>query len=317
LVLVGFAEVLVTLGLVFLWGFFVAIATLIAGLVIALSVVGNQSKILVSKPKNGAILIALGAIGLELGILTTSFPIFVTGLGVLICGIVASSFYLSLKIKRHSVRAGIGVFLIAGAFIEILVVVPGAFTWGLIIGLSILTLGIAFGVTALSSWAKGVLNQNSTRTLRKGIYLILTMIIASSAFLITVRSTTNVIHEQWLENYQGGSTPNLTMRGVVTGIALNHEVNNGYVYHIFPAVINLNVTEFVWGGESWSNQTGSAEYWRERSVTVFFEKIEVPQLSVGQVVKVSGYWEPWLEDSLYSNALVVAPQIEGSYISIA
>jgi hypothetical protein len=103
----------------------------------------------------------------------------------------------------------------------------------------------------------------------------------------------------------------------VTEIALNYEVNTGYSYHIFPAYITINVTEFVWGEEFLQNQTSSSDYWQHQgSVVIYFEKTDVPKLEVGQRIEVNGFMAPWIEDSLYSGKLVVASQINGSYINL-
>ena len=245
-----------------------------------------------------------------------AFPFFAFGLITLILGVVIGGFYLSVLVKKLSLRAAIGTILIALAFSEMLIIAPTAFTWGFIIGLTILAAGIVMGVMALYPWTKVRLNQQRTRTLRKSIFVILAIVVVSSAVLITVRSTTNLIHEQTLVNYHGGSIPNLTLQGVLTRIELNYEVNNGYSYHIFPAYISFSVTEFVWGPEFGQNQTKALEYWQQKSVAVFFEKSDVPTLKVGQLIEVNGYWEPWFEDSLYSGAFVVAPQIDGSYVKL-
>jgi hypothetical protein len=68
----------------------------------------------------------------------------------------------------------------------------------------------------------------------------------------------------------------------------------------------MNVTEFVWG----SGYTQAPE----QTVVVYYEKIDVPNLAVGQRVEVCGYFNPWIEDSFYNDKLSVTPSISGSYV---
>jgi hypothetical protein len=207
--------------------------------------------------------------------------------------------------------------LVLTGICEALATLPLAFVSGFFIGLATIIAGIIVIAFKIPWQSKNLFNQRKTLVLRKSIYVILAVVVASSALLITIRATTNLIHEQWLENYPGGGTPNLTLRGVVTEIALNYEVNTGYSYHIFPAYITINVTEFVWGEEFWQNQTSSSDYWQHQgSVVIYFEKTDVPKLEVGQRIEVNGFMAPWIEDSLYSGKLVVASQINGSYINL-
>jgi len=76
------------------------------------------------------------------------------------------------------------------------------------------------------------------------------------------------------------------------------------------------VTEFVWGGGMWNNQTTSADYWLNQGIAqVYYDKSDVSKLAVGQTVEFKGYYCPWMEDSLYSGLLVVDPKITDSYIN--
>ena len=229
---------------------------------------------------------------------------------------------LALLLKYPSLKSKISGILILIGLAEALATMSLAFLWGFIIGLATLIIGILIGIFALLAsnpsssrlWAKMHLNQK-TRMLRKVVYVFLAIVIIASALLISIRATTNIIHEQHLENFHGGSSPNLTLRGIIASIALNYEVNTGYSYHIFPAYLTLNVTTVVWSSEPWENQTSTAEYLRNQgNVIIYFEKTDVPTLTVGQQVEVSGYYCQWLEDSLYSNKLVVSPSISESYV---
>ena len=145
--------------------------------------------------------------------------------------------------------------------------------------------------------------------------MVVAITILASALLISARAT-NLIREDYLETYHGGNTPNLTLRGTINSVALNYEVNTGYSYHIFPAYLTFNVTDVVSSSPPWENQTSTLDYLRHQgSIVIYFEKTDVPNLTVGQQVEVSGYYCPWREDSLYSNKLVVSPSINGSYLN--
>jgi len=90
-----------------------------------------------------------------------------------------------------------------------------------------------------------------------------------------------------------------------------------YNYHIFPALIIINVTDVVKAEESWSwaNLTEAKEYWMNQNMTVVYDKPDVPSLFVGQRVEASGYFDMPIEDSWsYSHKLVIAMEIDDSYI---
>jgi hypothetical protein len=90
----------------------------------------------------------------------------------------------------------------------------------------------------------------------------------------------------------------------------------GYFYHVFQAKVALNVTEFIWAGKMYSNETASADYWlKQGTVHVYYDKTDASKLVAGQTAEFNGYYCPWLEDSLYSGKLVVDPKINGSYLN--
>jgi hypothetical protein len=158
------------------------------------------------------------------------------------------------------------------------------------------------------------LSQSRTRVINRAAYVLLTVVIVASSLIIAVRATGGV-REDYLENFYGAPSPNLTVKGTLNSVALNYEVNIGYNYHIFPAYLSVNVTEVVWGGHLWVNQTTTAEYLQHRgNLIVYFENNDVPILVVGQQVEISGYYSSWREDSLYSNTLVVSSNVNGSYL---
>ena len=109
----------------------------------------------------------------------------------------------------------------------------------------------------------------------------------------------------------------MTVRGVVTGIYLNYEVDvDDYSYHVFPALIIVNVTEVV-KADLWSmNLTEAREHWMTQNMTVAYDKPDVPNLNVGERVEASGYCDLPVEDSWsYSNKLIIATKIDGSQLT--
>ena len=64
--------------------------------------------------------------------------------------------------------------------------------------------------------------------LRKTSYALLAIVIIASSSLIYMRAT-NVLHEEWLADYYGSDSPNVALRGELTGVALNHEVNTATI----------------------------------------------------------------------------------------
>lgn len=232
---------------------------------------------------------------------------FVIGSCTLVFGVAAGA----IVINPQRRRAQIGVVLMAVGACLILLASAGAQFGGLaFLGIFPLLAGISVGVAALPFWTQNQLKENKHPALRKAVYILLAIVIVASGSVIFVR-VTNVVHEQILATYNGGSTPNLTLRGVITEVRLNYEVNDGYYYHIFPAYIVMNITEFVWSNEIWP----TSDYWQQQgSVVIYFEKTVVPNLAVGQGVEVCGYYNTWREDSFYNDKLSVTPSISESYV---
>ena len=289
------------------WVFLVGLTTLILGIVMC----ANGFLPRDWRAKIGLSFTALGVI--EILLFFGTFWGFVIGLGTLVFGVAAGS----TSINPRSRRAKLGVVLLAvGAAVILAAIYANFVGLAFFVGASIFFAGIAVGVAALPFWTQNQLKENRHYTLRKIVYASLAMVIVVSGSVIFVRAT-NVVHEQFLETYSGGSTPNLTLRGVITEVRFNYEVNNGYSYHIFPAYVVMDVKEFVWGTGFWENQTAARDYWLNEAKTavVYYEKTDVPDLTVGQRIEVNGYYNIWTEDSLYSEKLVVAPNINGSYVT--
>lgn len=195
----------------------------------------------------------------------------------------------------------------------------------LFIGWSLLISGLIIGAMAFVGWIKKNFNEKTRRITKKVFYGLIIGLIAFSSAIICLRIT-NTIHAQWFEDYPSyDNSVNLTIRGKVNEIHYNYEINTGYSYHIFPAYIILNITEFVWAGnmtnyqwdkEVFANQTFAAEYWLSYgTITITFDKDNPPKVSINQKIEVSGHYCIWMEDSIYSEKLIITPEING-YIKI-
>ena len=218
----------------------------------------------------------------------------------------------ALMLRFPSSRKPVGGTLIVIGLIEALASVFLHSNWGFVIGFGIFIVGI--GLTHFLFLSAP---QKKPRLLAKKVaYVVLAIVVLASAVLISLRAT-NVIREDYLENFNYASSPNLTIKATITLVELNYEVNTGYSYHVFPAYLTVNVTEVVWGGGTWQNTTTASEYLHgQGTLIVCYDKTDVPALAVGQQIEVSGYFSHWIEDSLYSGKFVVAPSISGSYLKV-
>jgi hypothetical protein len=255
-------------------------------------------------------------VGLAAAIATSFFPTFVVGLVSLVGGFVIGSIHLAMRVRNASLKAEIGVVLIVVAVVVSVLVTPSAFTWGLIFGLSILSTGIAIVITVFYPWLRVRLTTARRHFLKRAIYAFLATVILVSASVIIIRASTNLIHEQWLEQAPSSVASNLTLRGTVVSVAFNVEVNTGYSYHIFPAVIRLENMELVDKSENLPVPIVWDQLLIGGSLTVYYENYEFELLAVGKAVEARGYWTPWMEDSLYSSKFIVGSQIIGSYIHV-
>jgi hypothetical protein len=226
---------------------------------------------------------------------------------------------VALAVRFSSLKGWIGVAMVVIGIIE-LSLVPVWVLWVFLIGLCTLIIGITMfaisvGVSGLPYWIGKHSSGNIIRYLKKGIYVLLAVVIFSSAVVLSLR-TTNALREELYDDWSWKTIADTTVRGVVTEIYLNYEVNvHGYSYHIFPALVIVNVTEVVEVGESWVNLTEESEHWMNENMTVAYDKSDVPSLIVGQRVEARGYFDVPIEDTWsYSHKLVIATEIEDSYI---
>jgi hypothetical protein len=227
---------------------------------------------------------------------------------------------ISIVLKAPSLKRLLGVFLVFVGSGEIFFSIFFMFGWGNLIGLATAVVGIFIVISSGTNFRKKLalegiqLNLQKNKILKRTLYILFVIVVLASSALISAR-VTNIIHEQHLENFDYANSPNLTVKGIINSVKLNYEVNNGFSYHIIQAYLSLEISEVVWSGQPWENQTAAIEYFLHQGrIIVCFEKSHVPNLVVGQQVEVSGYYCLWIEDSLYSSTLVVSPNINGSYL---
>lgn len=125
--------------------------------------------------------------------------------------------------------------------------------------------------------------------------------------------------ENWDAHSSAGyNVSDLTVRGTIFDIKTNYEIRGPYTYHVFPAVIYINITEVVWASEQLMSEMGIRELtndtWNyQNSIVIAYDKPDVPELSRGQLVESSGCYYR-LSGSVYGGKLVVAPGVTESYV---
>ena len=293
-----------------LWVFLIGLSTLIIGITMfANALLSNRERAGI-----GIVAIVIGILGIL--ILTRDLFGFAVWLATLIFGIAGAAALLP-----EQRRAKIGLVSAAVGFVVILISMYTNFlALAFFVGLEVMFSGISVGVSGLPYWAQRHSGGNTIRSLKKILYGLLVFVIFSSALVFSLR-TTGALREELFDDWSYKTTADTTVRGVVTEIFLNYEVNNhGYSYHIFPALMIVNVSEVLKAarasaGETWSNLTEANEYWVNQNMTVAYDKPDIPSVTVGQRVEASGYFDMPIEDTWsYSYKLVIAAEIDDSYV---
>jgi hypothetical protein len=274
------------------------------------------------KGKVGAVLVVFGFTG-AYGCLILMFGEgVIIGLSTVVAGVALELSALQPKRavlltrrRRFPLKAVAAVVLLVTGACAVFAGFPLASFALVVSGLAALVIGSVLGVGVLASHVTFQLRLKEPAKLRKTAYAVLTVVILVSAVVMSLRAT-NTLHEQRLQTWHI-SAVNLTVQGNVTDLKLNYEVNNGYFYHIFPAYVTLGVTRVLWVGpaEFSGNLTNVVDYWSNRTVLVACDKLAPQGLAAGQQVEVNGCYLGWLEDSVYSGMLVVAPNMNESYLT--
>jgi len=288
------------------WIFCIGLVTVVVGTIMVASALFSDQK----RARAAIIAVVIGIIGILL--FAQDIWGFALGLVTLIFGIAGAAALLP-----EQRRAKIGLVSAAVGFVVILISMYTNFlALAFFVGLEVMFSGISVGVSGLPYWTQKRSGGNAIRRLRKSLYALLAVVVFSSALVFSLRAT-HALREELYNDWSLKTTADATVRGVVTGIYLNYEVNcYGYSYHVFPALIIVNVTEVVKVGESWMDLTEESEHWVNENMTVAYDKPDVPSVTVGQRVEASGYFDMPIEDTWsYSYKLVIAAEIAGSYVA--
>ena len=141
-------------------------------------------------------------------------------------------------------------------------------------------------------------------------YLVAATIVVMSVVIVAAVVNYELVAEHMYPQDAIYENSNVTLRGVVTSVERNYKSLGFADYHIFRFLIGLNVTEVVWVGEHGGGALSDASGY---VVSIGYDNLDNPQLSVGQVVECRGYYDAILE-SPYSRMITVAPSVSGSYI---
>jgi hypothetical protein len=289
-----------------LWLFLVGLCTLIIGIIMLATALATDKV----TARAASVAVVFGIIGILAA--TRSLLFFAIWLSVLIFGTAAVA---TLLPEQKRVNVGL-VFTVVGLCVTLISMYTNFLALAFFVGFEVMFTGISVIVSGLPYWAANRSGGNSVRRLRKSLYVILAIVVLSSAVVFSLRST-RVLREELYDDWTYATVADTTVRGVVTGIYLNCEVNNhDYSYHVFPALIIVNVTEVI-KADLWAmNLTETREHWMNQNMTVAYDRSDVPSLTVGERVEASGYYDLPVEDSWsYSNKLVIAAEINGSQVT--
>lgn len=157
------------------------------------------------------------------------------------------------------------------------------------------------------------------------VIAVLTILLITGGFVAMLLQQNNAKSQLTLENWDshseaGYNVSDLTVRGIILDVKTNYEIRGHYTYHVFPAVIYINITEVVWASEQLMAEMGIRELtndtWNyQNSIAIAYDKPDVPELSRGQLVEARGCYYR-LSGSVYGGKLVVALGVDGSYVKL-
>jgi hypothetical protein len=121
---------------------------------------------------------------------------------------------------------------------------------------------------------------------------------------------------------------NIAAKGIVTTICLNYTSYglggpHTKPYHVFPAFIEVNMTQILWTTDGLNN---SLDSWKDayyssqgvilHDIRIAYDASDVPILELGQTVEFSGYYER-VSCMVNSHFVTISPNINGSYWELA
>jgi hypothetical protein len=166
-------------------------------------------------------------------------------------------------------------------------------------------------------WCWKIKISVSKKRIIKLLFVVPLILILSILLIINLSSKPNDIVENWSgSSYRDVSS--LTIQGTVYKIETNKRINSEYGYHVFPAVVHVNITHVIWASEQLMNANGiryleNSTWDRRNTIVIAYDKPESIQLSEGQLIEASGCYCQ-LSVSAYLNKLVIHSEIQESYI---
>lgn len=120
-------------------------------------------------------------------------------------------------------------------------------------------------------------------------------------------------------NSNADNESNLVIQGLVFDVKMNYNVSSDGVYHIFPAIVTVNITKFVWISDQLKYQAGKSpqfrDYsWQNKTSIIAYDRFDVPNLIKGQLIEAKGYYYSGGPLFVYNNKLVIEPTITDSYL---
>jgi hypothetical protein len=168
--------------------------------------------------------------------------------------------------------------------------------------------------------------------LNKRKRLIISVIVIVLAVSLSLVGLELLVYSHMYPQESFNGKANLAVKGVVTSIKDNYKVEGMVMgsYHIFQSLIRLNVTEILWvdnyladtkipfdsGTLGVTYGFNSSSVYDMRFVSIGYDNLDNPNLSVGQTIECRGDYDP-RTDSPYSFKINVSPSINGSYLIIA
>lgn len=120
------------------------------------------------------------------------------------------------------------------------------------------------------------------------------------------------------ENWSRTADSNLTVQGLITRIELNRKFEGFTAYHVFPAVIRINITQVVHVDNDfqteqipWDNKTWNGS----PSLTIAYDQPYLLNLQMGQLIECRGHYIS-ITDSAYSFKILVSNYVNDSYIKV-
>jgi hypothetical protein len=123
--------------------------------------------------------------------------------------------------------------------------------------------------------------------------------------------------ESWSEHSAYNSS-NLVVRGTVYDIQTNATLSNEKLYHVFPALVYINITKVLWASDDLMSAFGirqltNAAWNHQNTIVIAYDVNEAIPIAKDQLVESSGCYFT-KTTSVYLFKIVINSEIEGSYI---